>query len=188
MLKYVLLGFLNYQPMTGYELERHIQSSTANFWHAKLSQIYTTLKTLEQAGFVVSEMESQEGRPDRRIYTITEAGRNDLLQWLAQPLVELETVKSTFLLKLFFARPIGKQAILTHLRLHYDLHQQQLKTYREIHTKTAGQILLDHPVLANDAVLWNLVRRFGELRELMYLEWLQEAIDVVEQQLPGDSA
>ena len=44
MLKYVLLGFLNYTPMTGYELKQFMDESTANFWHAKQSQIYTTLK------------------------------------------------------------------------------------------------------------------------------------------------
>ena len=46
MLKYVLLGFLNYAPQTGYELKQAIDKSTSFFWHAKQSQIYTTLKGL----------------------------------------------------------------------------------------------------------------------------------------------
>ena len=49
MLKFTLLGFLNYTPMTGYELEGWVNASTGNFWHAELSQIYKTLKQLEKA-------------------------------------------------------------------------------------------------------------------------------------------
>ncbi|MCP4361467.1 MAG: PadR family transcriptional regulator, partial [Chloroflexi bacterium] len=78
MLKYALLGFLNYQPMTGYEIKQMIDVSTANFWHAKQSQIYTTLKKLEADNLAVSHVEAQEGRPDRRVYNITETGRVDL--------------------------------------------------------------------------------------------------------------
>ena len=53
MLKFALLGFLNYTPMTGYELEGWINASTGNFWHAELSQIYKTLKQLEKSGEVI---------------------------------------------------------------------------------------------------------------------------------------
>ncbi len=44
MLKFILLGPLDYGPMSGYELEGWINASTGNLWHANLSQIYTTLK------------------------------------------------------------------------------------------------------------------------------------------------
>ena len=61
MLKYVLLGFLNYTPMTGYELKQFMDESTANFWHAKQSQIYTTLKKLEEEGMLESHILKQDG-------------------------------------------------------------------------------------------------------------------------------
>ncbi|MFN8376037.1 MAG: PadR family transcriptional regulator [Anaerolineae bacterium] len=48
MLKYTLLGFLSYMSLTGYELESYMAETTAYFWHAKLSQIYATLKKLEE--------------------------------------------------------------------------------------------------------------------------------------------
>ncbi len=83
MLKFILLGLLDYRPMSGYELEGWINASTGNFWHAKLSQIYTTLKRLEESGSVVSHVEPQAGRPDRRVFTITDSGRADLRAWAA---------------------------------------------------------------------------------------------------------
>jgi len=43
MLKYVLLGALSYQPLTGYQLKQFIDSTARHFWHAQISQIYRTL-------------------------------------------------------------------------------------------------------------------------------------------------
>ena len=48
MLKYALLGFLSYRPMSGYDMEHWMEASTGHFWHAKISQVYTTLKQVEQ--------------------------------------------------------------------------------------------------------------------------------------------
>ena len=67
MLKYALLGFLKYESKTGYDLKQTMDKSTGHFWHAKQSQIYTTLKKLEENGLLISHPEPQERRPDRRV-------------------------------------------------------------------------------------------------------------------------
>jgi DNA-binding PadR family transcriptional regulator len=114
MLDFALLGFLNYRPMTGYELKQYMDGSTSHFWNAKLSQIYTTLKSLEEKGWVRSSVQAQEERPDKRIYTITSEGKSSLRKWLAEPLTELTSHKNALLLKLFFAASVfaTEEAIL----------------------------------------------------------------------------
>ena len=179
-LQHALLGFLTYQPMTGYEIKQFMDVSTANFWHAKQSQIYATLKKLEARGLIASHVEPQEGRPDRRVYEITPAGRAELEKWLAQPLTELDNHKDTLLLKLFFSAGLDKEAILTQLRLQRDLHQRQQALYA-----TETKAVIDHfassmPELQRDALLWDATRRFGELFEEMYVRWLDETIERVE--------
>ncbi|MBK9210049.1 MAG: PadR family transcriptional regulator [Anaerolineales bacterium] len=82
MLKYALLGLLQYNPSTGYDLKQFMDTSTSNFWHAKLSQIYITLKALEKEGLVTSDVQEQTSRPDRRVYTLTEQGTQELDNWL----------------------------------------------------------------------------------------------------------
>jgi PadR family transcriptional regulator AphA len=181
MLKYALFGFLNYAPMTGYELEHFINVSTGNFWQAKLSQIYTTLKKLEENGAVTSQIEPQEGRPDRRVYTLTDEGRADLLEWLAQPIVkETASKKDELLLKLFFARPAGKNAILTLLRVQRNLHQRELERYTREAPAAITQMVAQNPQLSADAVLWEATRRFGVLYEEMYLRWIDETLALIE--------
>jgi PadR family transcriptional regulator AphA len=180
MLKYVLLGFLNYTPMTGYELKQLMDESTSNFWHAKQSQIYATLKKLEEDGIVESHVEAQEERPDRRVYEITEAGRNDLNLWLAQPETELDPRKESFLVKLFFAANTDKEKLLTQLRLLRDLHQRQMQHYNNETDQFIRQTAQGLPQLEKDAQLWDATRRFGVLFEETYIRWLDETIARIE--------
>jgi len=176
MLKYALLGFLNYGDMTGYELKQIMDTSTQNFWHAKQSQIYMTLKKLEEKDLVVSEIEPQEGRPDRRVYALTDAGREDLQAWVATPATDLDSRKERLLLKLFFSASVGRESMLTQLRLQRELHQQQLAQYQTA-TKTVVQGFAGiNPDLEEDAIRWEAARRFGEMFEEMYVAWLDETI------------
>ena len=78
MLKYVLLGSLNYQALTGYQIKQFVDTAATHFWHAQTSQIYRTLHQLEGEALVTSEIQAQDDLPDRRLYRITDAGRADL--------------------------------------------------------------------------------------------------------------
>lgn len=182
MLKYALLGFLNYIPMTGYDLKQFMDSSTAHFWHAKQSQIYMTLKTLEEEGLIGSVVEEQQSRPDRRVYTITEAGRADLLAWLNSPLVETEKTKSALMLRLFFSARLDREALIAELRVQQGLHRRQAETYRTETRATIEGIAARNPEMQMDAVLWDATRRFGEMLEELYVRWLDETIQTLESQ------
>lgn len=185
MLKYALLGFLNYRVMTGYEIKAVMDQSISYFWHAELSQIYVTLKRLEKLGLVTSEVEPQESRPDRRVYTITEAGQRDLVTWLAAPLTDLIVkTKHPLLLKLFFARPIGKEALLAQLRVLLQSGQHYVNELHEQARQTVEQAAQEYPHLALDAILWEATRRYGERQTETILQWLEETINAIEIQFP----
>ncbi len=178
-LKHALLGFLNYQARSGYDLKQLMDLSTANFWHAKQSQIYTTLKKLEIEELVISHVEPQESRPNRRVYEITETGQTTLGEWLAKPLMVIEPRKETLLLKLFFSAQLKPETILTELRLQRNLHQADLEKYQTT-TKDVIRQFGASTDMADDARLWEATRRYGELYEEMYIHWLDETIAVVE--------
>jgi len=180
MLKFALLGLLKYESKTGYELKQTMDKSTGHFWHAKQSQIYTTLKKLEQDKLVISHAEPQDRRPDRRVYIITESGDNALQEWLLQPVTKLETTKQLLLLKLFFSGKLEKEAILTQLRLMRNLHEQQGKLYKTETPDFIDEIKTLQPELKQDAYLWNAARHFGVLYEKMYVTWLDETIAMVD--------
>ncbi len=181
MLKYALLGFLKYDPKTGYELKQTMDKSTGHFWHAKQSQIYTTLKKLEKDKLVHSHPEPQESRPDRRVYAITESGEEALQEWLLQPVTKLDTTKHLLLLKLFFSGKLEKETILTQLRLLKNLHKRQGELYKTEAPDFIEEIAASQPELMQDDCMWEATRRFGELYEKIYIRWLDETIVMVEE-------
>jgi PadR family transcriptional regulator, phenolic acid-responsive transcriptional regulator len=180
MIKFILLGFLNYQPMTGYELKQTIDESTAHFWHAYHSQIYTTLRQMEGDELVTSRLVREEGRPDQRVYTITPAGQHALQAWLEQTMTEVSPIKEELLVRLFFSAGRDPQQVLTELRLQRELHQEKLSAYQSI----AGQIIThaakEHHVLERDGEFWRLTLELGIRYEEAYVGWLQDAIRKIE--------
>ncbi len=177
MLQYILLGLLNYAPMTGYELKSIIDESTTHFWNAHHSQIYTMLRKLEADGLVVSEESDSDDKLKRRIYELTEAGRGELVNWLSKPLLEVPTVKENLLVRLFFSSQRDPQEVLDELRFQRQLHEQKLDLFRALgagHMKK--RMGLDDTTLAQNAVFWALTLQFGVAYEQMYLRWLDDAI------------
>jgi DNA-binding PadR family transcriptional regulator len=81
-----ILGFLARAPLTGYEISRSVAGALRFFWHASHSQIYPELARLEAAGLVLVEHIPQQGKPDQKRYTPTQAGLEALAAWLVGPL------------------------------------------------------------------------------------------------------
>lgn len=181
-LKYTLLGFLTYGPLTGYDLKKHINNSTKFFWDAKLSQIYPTLKKIENDGLAVSEVMPQNGKPDKKIYIITDKGRAALLAWLGDFPKEITATKDSELPRSFFAGSLEKENILTHLRHHMALRQAQLHKYQTETKDYIKQVIIDTG-LEREAIMWELTRRFGEQYEQMYITWLEDAIQLIEDEM-----
>lgn len=182
MLKYALLGFLTYKSNTGYELKQRMDTSTNHFWHAKQSQIYTTLKKMEETGLVTSFLEHQNGRPDRRVYTITKAGQKDLQKWLSESENGLDPIKHSLLLKLFFSAKQDKNLVLARLQRQRVLHAQQIDHYISETAVAIKKIAASLPELKPDALMWEATRRFGQLYEEMTLKWIDETIAMVEKE------
>jgi len=97
----ILLGFLMHQSMTGYDLKKAFSISFSFFSGLSYGSIYPALKKMEIQGLVSKRMEIQDGAPNRKVYTITEAGTRAFLESLRSPLAP-EQPKSPFLMKLFF--------------------------------------------------------------------------------------
>lgn len=96
-LSYALLCMLARKPCSGYELTKLLQL----FWQAQHSQIYPLLAKLEKEGLVTFELIGQTGKPDKKLYSITDAGTAELQQWIIHqpPAAHLE--RDEFLIKIY---------------------------------------------------------------------------------------
>ncbi|MCY4400832.1 MAG: PadR family transcriptional regulator [Gemmatimonadetes bacterium] len=117
-LDHILLGLLR-EPATGYDLKGAFSESVRHFWSAELSQIYPTLKRLEKQRMLRSRVEPSPRGPDRRIYSLTDEGRTELLTWLRDG-PAIGTERFAYLAQLYFMDAAGDldhtRAFMTALR------------------------------------------------------------------------
>lgn len=125
--QFVLLGFLMRQSMTGYDLKKAFSVSFSFFSGLSYGSIYPALRKMENQGLISKRMEIQDGAPNRKVYTITEHGREAFLNALKSPLPPGQP-KSSFLMRLFFfahLSPEERRAIVVqHLNTVQELHKQ----------------------------------------------------------------
>jgi PadR family transcriptional regulator, regulatory protein AphA len=170
-LAYVILGFLQKQDMTGYDLKTTcFDQCIAHLWPADQGQIYKTLDKLFEQGWINCHVEIQSDRPNRKVYTLTELGKAELVRWLQSP-QPLPTVRDTLLVQLFFAAELPDVAIA-------NLLQQQLADhYKKVHEYEAIKLpSIDNELTSREKIihqlLWELITR----REQVYIDWLKSAI------------
>jgi DNA-binding PadR family transcriptional regulator len=92
-LEYALLGLLDRQPRSGYDVARVFAGTPMAHFSSSPGAIYPALLRLERAGLVDARLDrATETRP-RRVYTLTESGRSALVAWLRQPVTRQELVR-----------------------------------------------------------------------------------------------
>lgn len=134
-IKHALLGLLAQTPMHGYELKNAFEEKVGTLWNLNIGQVYNTLRLLERDGLVAFQGQEQEGRgPARKVYAVTEVGRQELARWLAEPVRRPRRFKDEFYVKLVFVRLSGgdvraliwnqRQAYLQVLRQLNDLRAE----------------------------------------------------------------
>lgn len=163
-LKGVLLGFLTLGDQTGYELKQLMETSVGFFFGASFGSIYPTLKALEREGSVTVTEVIQSGRPNKKVYSLTSAGRRYLLQQLEEPLKD-ESFRSDFLIHLFFGHMKGPDAVLRWI--------ERDRAYREARLGVLKQI---EPTVRRHATPYQLLAwEFGVTYYESTLSWLAQA-------------
>jgi len=84
-LRHAVLAALLEGEASGYQLAKRFDVSVANFWSATPQQLYRELDKLEADGLVDARLVRQQRRPDKRVFTLTDAGRAELHRFTAEP-------------------------------------------------------------------------------------------------------
>jgi PadR family transcriptional regulator, regulatory protein AphA len=129
-IKHVMLGFLSQTPMTGYDLKKKFASSGVFHWSGNNNQIYKTLVALHEEKLVTLELQYQESKPPRKIYTITEKGRATLHEWL-QSVPELPQIQHALLMQLTWADQLEKDQVVALLDNYHEELQAYITVLRE---------------------------------------------------------
>jgi DNA-binding PadR family transcriptional regulator len=84
-LGYAILALVATKPQSGYDIARQMKLPLGYFWQAKHSQIYPELARMQKRGLVEFTQVDQKTRPARKVYSVTEAGKSALAEWVAAP-------------------------------------------------------------------------------------------------------
>ncbi len=178
-LGYALLGLLARDSLSGYDVIRRMEEPVGFFWHARRSQIYPELARLEQAGLVVYVVVAQEDRPDKKVYTLTPAGREALREWVTRP-SRPPLDRDEFMLKIYSIWLADPQQALALVRTHEGYHAERLARYQAIEAEMErdwppAARRLDSPKFAAYATL----RRGLEYERgyAAWCRWLAEALE-----------
>ncbi len=176
-LDYAILGFLNYKPMTGYDLKNIFDDSIRHFWHADQSQIYRSLSKLKEEGWVEMEVEHQDDRPDRKVHSITQKGRKALLAWMQGP-PPVGHPHSAPLIQVFFSGMFNDNQVLEMFQRNLQMMEGMLHSYDPV----PGVIekYKDELVSEREAFFWELTYDLGMRIAQAQLEWAQSVIDKIE--------
>src|SRR6202161_3746300 len=166
----VLLGLLAIEPMSGYDLGLTIRHSVGHFWNESYGQIYPNLKKLANEGFVSCKTERQKGKPDRRIYSITEKGRERLREWLAVP-PQPEIPRNELLLKLFFGQQVPAEVLVGYVE-HMAEERRAVLHFLDRAEREDIAKNRHYP----GAPYWRMAARFGEFEMKAHLRWADEAL------------
>jgi len=136
---YLILGALSIEPnLSGYDIRKGIESSVSYFWHESYGQIYPTLKRLAAEGLIVESKPDKAARKGRQVYSLTEAGRACLREWLALPFKN-DPPRNEFLLKLFLGREAALSVSIAHVEELQRRNQRMLDTLLGFETMARTQ-------------------------------------------------
>lgn len=173
-LKILLLGLIEIASMPGYDLMKVFEDSMLFFWHATHTQIYNTLKEMEKEGLIAGEIIYQVKNPSKKVFSITEKGREAIGEWL-QKEPELSGFKHDFLVKLSFASGSTDAELLSQL----DLYEEKLKNKLTALKSEKKNEFLRFARSKKEELLWTMIFENGMMYYQNEIGWAQKAKQMI---------
>jgi DNA-binding PadR family transcriptional regulator len=145
-----LLGLLEREPSHGYDLKRDYDAYFGRGKQLPFGQVYATLGRLARDGKIVAGDAEPGDGPDRRRYAITETGREEVDEWLADPVEPEPHLQTVLFAKVTLALMLGKPAE-SYLNAQRAAHIRRMQELTEI--RRTGPLI---DVLLADHALFHL--------------------------------
>ncbi|MCR3757500.1 PadR family transcriptional regulator [Clostridium felsineum] len=169
MLRYIILGLLEKQELSGYDIKKIFEEEIGEFWRAKHSQIYPELRKLEEQELICSRVEIVGNKLEKKYYTLTKEGEVELQAWISSGTTELLATKDEFILKLYFVHH-SKDVRLK------DMFEEQIKLHSEKleHLKLRMKTIFEREEYKKENYGHYLILDHAIIREEGYLNWLKK--------------
>lgn len=175
-LRHFILGLLTQQPMSGYDIRQTLHSLGWLVGNPSFGSLYPALHALLKDSLVTVDEDVRPGKPSRKIYTITDAGRQDLQEWIDQPTGPSASARA-FVMRLILADSSSRAGLIT------QLHQRraQVAAHCAALRETSSQD-------AEKSIGRRLALDYGLALATTELDWLDRALDRLLNPVPSMEA
>ncbi|MEV1171016.1 PadR family transcriptional regulator [Nonomuraea sp. NPDC049784] len=149
-IRHGLLALLSSGPRYGYQLRVEFEASTGATWPLNIGQVYTTLSRLERDGLVAPGGADEQGRA---VYTITEAGREELERWFSTPVAQTDRPRDELAIKIAMAvaGDVDVAEVIQTQRVATMHGLQELTRAKRAAAGTAQRLVLDSLIFKAEA-------------------------------------
>ncbi|HET9169469.1 MAG TPA: PadR family transcriptional regulator [Actinospica sp.] len=178
-LRNAILAALLEGEASGYDLSKDFDASVANFWMATPQQLYKELEALEAQGLVTARVVEQDRRPNKRLFSLTEAGRAALGLYTTQP-AKITAIRDELLVKVHAVDVGDNGAVRAAIAARLEYAQAKLARYERMRARMlAGR---------TEEEYFDEVERIGPYLTLMRgrafekenIRWAERAIAILE--------
>jgi DNA-binding PadR family transcriptional regulator len=166
VIKYAILGLLHYTDMHGYRIKEHIERNFGHMWSINYGQIYPNLKKLHDDRLITMKevVVNGEKGPPRKLYSITDKGREEFLDWLNTSPEKPMLLRDPFLMRfVFFGFGDGKRAI--------EIIDEQISRYQKELARRKKNLTR----WEKSGIYVRLIADLGASLNEMVLEWLKHS-------------
>ena len=176
--KHVILGALMEQPDYGYRLKTGYSSRVMGEFGINEGQLYPALKKLESQGSVTKEIVIQESAPNRHRYSITEKGRQEFMQWLADSSGEDRAFRyellrrDEFFSRAMYLKYLGRQCaedkVTSQIRIVEKIIEDFTRAIEDMRARDIDPLRIK-------------ILEYGMVNQKARLKWLWEFLDTIQQ-------
>ena len=175
--RYAILGVLSMKPGSGYDIKKFCDKGISYFWNENFGHIYPVLRQMEEEEVITKNVEQNEGKPAKNVYSITDKGRKELTEWLMQP-TENSPVRLELLLKLTFTRNIPAAKVIEEMeqirRKHINRLEQMEKMEKEFNSDMKTRADRGYPY-------WLATLRYAVYDARFRIQWCEETIQNIKE-------
>jgi DNA-binding PadR family transcriptional regulator len=186
-LRHAVLTALLEGEASGYQLAKRFNVSVADFWPATPQQLYRELERLERQGLLRGRMVEQTRRPNKRVFALTEAGRRELRDFIAQP-TRPAAIRDDLLVKLQAAGPGDHDAIRDAFAARLDRARARLAHYDRLSDALLGGRSEEAFLREAAHVGPYLTLMGGRMYEQQTIRWCATVLEVLGERPPAAQA
>jgi DNA-binding PadR family transcriptional regulator len=179
-LRNAVLAALLEGEASGYDLAKGFDASVANFWMATPQQLYRELDRMASDGLIEARLVRQERRPDKRMFSLTTAGRRALHAFTAAP-PRPTAIRDELLVKVQAVDDGDTDAVRATIAERLEGARAKLARYDRMRTRILGGLTEEEFLAGAERVGPYLTLMRGRSFERENIRWAERALRVLEQ-------